>query len=71
MNKKIGALWFKTAKDGSRFMSGELEIDNRKIQIVVFKNTKQTEKQPDYRILESAPRPEADPNEIDLNDIPF
>ena len=48
-NKSIGALWQKTAKNGSVYFSGKC-FEKR---IVVFKNKKTSEKQPDYTILES------------------
>jgi uncharacterized protein (DUF736 family) len=55
--KSIGALWLKESKSGTKFFSGNIEIDGKKIAIVIFRNTKKPEgsKQPDYRILESVP----------------
>jgi len=59
--KDIGALWLRMAKSGSEYMSGAIEIEGKKYQIVAFKNTyKKTEKQPDYRIFPSVPRDAAD-----------
>ena len=47
---KIGALWLKNGKSG-KFMSGEVEIDGRKYQILVFKNNyKDSDNKPDYII---------------------
>ena len=54
-NKSIGALWLKKAKTGTTYMSGVIEKDGKKIRIVVFKNNKEKDNQPDYRILESTP----------------
>lgn len=55
--KNIGALWLKTAKNGSKYMSGVVEINGEKHSIVVFKNNyKEQDKHPDYRIFPSEPR---------------
>lgn len=53
---EIGALWKKTSAK-SQYLSGSLEVNGQKINIVCFLNTrKQKESQPDYRILISRPR---------------
>lgn len=86
-NKKIGALWKKRSQKGMDFMSGVIEIDNKKIFIVVFKNEKKTDKQPDYSILLSQPMGERPPQteqeeqvqaqptqqdqEVTIEDLPF
>ena len=59
MNDKIGALWIKTSTKGE-FLSGNIEVDGKKIAIVCFRNTlkKEGEKTPDYNILISKPREE-------------
>ena len=51
----IGALWVK-----EKMMSGNIEVDGKKIDIVVFKNTykKEGERTPDYRIFKSKPKGE-------------
>lgn len=54
-NEQLGALWLNESKNGNKYMSGELEINGEKIRIVVFKNTKQKETHPDYKILKSEP----------------
>ena len=52
-NKSIGALWLKEGKNG-KFMSGSIEIEGRKHNFVVFKNSyKEQDKQPDYKIFEA------------------
>lgn len=47
---KIGALWKKNGKNGE-YLSGEVEINNQKARILVFKNTKNKDAQPDYTIF--------------------
>ena len=55
-NRNIGALWSKKSKAGMNFLSGNVEINGEKIEIVVFKNTdKKNENGPDFRILLSTP----------------
>jgi len=56
-NKSIGALWKRTSKKGVEYFSGTIQMGNKTIQIVVFKNSNKKEaKHPDYRILLSTPR---------------
>lgn len=52
-NESIGALWKNQGKNGKTYLSGNVEIDGRKIPIIIFPNTykKPGEKTPDYRIL--------------------
>lgn len=56
-NQSIGALWLKTGARGE-FMSGNIEIDGVKHDIVVFPNSAKQpgERSPDWRILPSQPR---------------
>ena len=56
-NKSIGALWMKKSDGGTDYLKGNLELGPLfpKVEIVVFKNEKKTEAQPDYRILVSQP----------------
>jgi uncharacterized protein (DUF736 family) len=50
----IGACWLRESKRGSKYMSGNIEIDGKRINFVIFKNkNKKNDKQPDYNILES------------------
>lgn len=52
-----GALWVKESKAGNKFMSGVVEIDGVKTEIVVFKNNfKKADNHPDYRIYLSEKR---------------
>jgi len=79
MNEKnIGALWLKESKNGNKYMSGVIEIDGTKHEIVIFKNTfKKESKHPDYRIFQSkpmesrAPEVESKSAEHFEDDIPF
>lgn len=51
--QNIGALWIKQGKKG-QFLSGSLEINGQKVNIMVFKNTRKTElKYPDYQICQA------------------
>lgn len=61
---KIGALWLKTGKGGSRFMSGMIQEGDQHIRLLVFKNNyKEEAKHPDYVIY--APGGESN------DDLPF
>jgi uncharacterized protein (DUF736 family) len=82
MEKAIGALWTKKSAKGQDFLSGHIEIDGKKIKLVVFKNDKEDNaSRPDFRIFEAkpmegqAPRqttqaPRASADEF-TDDIPF
>jgi len=52
-NQTIGALWQKKSKDGIEYFSGNLDLGPlfQKINIVIFRNEKNKDTQPDYRIL--------------------
>jgi uncharacterized protein (DUF736 family) len=56
--RKIGALWSKKTSDGKNYLSGVISDLRGDIQIVVFRNDKKTENQPDYDILLSVPKEE-------------
>lgn len=48
----IGGLWLKTARDGQKYMSGNIEIKGEKHRFTVFKNKRKSEeKHPDYVIV--------------------
>lgn len=79
-SKEYGALWSKKSSKGMDFMSGTLEFDGKKIEVVAFLNSnKKNPKEPDWRIYESKPReqtqeynalPQRD-DEINPDNIPF
>ncbi len=70
-NDSIGALWIKE-KNNKKYMSGVIEINGEKINIVVFKNSyKKENKHPDYRILRSRPQSEQYGNSEQLSDKQF
>jgi len=49
--KKVGALWLKEGAKG-KYMSGEIEVGDQKISVLVFRNDKDgQEKRPDYRVF--------------------
>jgi hypothetical protein len=53
----IGALWEKNSSKGLKFFSGQIEVNEEKIQIVVFKNDyKKEDKHPDWKIFISKPK---------------
>ena len=63
INKPLGALWITKSKGGTEYLKGNLDLRPLfpKVDIVVFKNDKKTENQPDYRILVSQPKPTEEP----------
>jgi len=66
---KIGALWIKQSSKGDKFLSGQLELNNRKIRVLVFKNKRKNQgKSPDYYIYLGSDRNQADDFQ---DDIPF
>lgn len=54
-SRKIGALWLRNSKDGSKkYMSGVISDLRGDIQIVIFENDrKEKDNQPDFNILVS------------------
>jgi len=69
-----GALWIskddegnpKVDKKGNRYMSGNIEIDDHKYKVMMFKNEKTKDTQPDFNIVESGQK-----KEEFSDDIPF
>ena len=53
-NDKIGALWQRTSAKGTTYLTGE--INGQKI--VAFPNRKEHDKQPDWQVYKSQPRPQ-------------
>jgi len=47
---KIGALWEKISKKGTKYHSGLIEINGQKHKILMFKNNKKKDTHPDYNI---------------------
>lgn len=77
--KEHGALWIKQSARGE-YMTGTIEIDGTKVQVVAFKNdNKKNPKEPDWRLLKSEPReqksesvlPSYPADEVAPEDIPF
>lgn len=64
MAKQIGVLWKKESKDGKKYLSGVLDLGlDGEAHIAIFPNDrKDTEKQPDYRIVLNAVKPVAGPD---------
>lgn len=53
--KERGAAWVRVSQNGTRYMTGYVEVNGQKLDIVMFENKKKTGKQPDWKILESTP----------------
>jgi uncharacterized protein (DUF736 family) len=75
-NREIGALWKRTSKAGTKFLSGV--INNGvfgEVAIAIFERTeKRTENSPDYVIIASDPLPPQGSDakiEDDKEDLPF
>ena len=50
--KQIGGFWRKTSKSGLDFYSGNIQVNNERVSVVIFENTmKKNPKQPDYNIF--------------------
>jgi len=56
--RKIVALWSKKTSEGQEYFSGVISDLRGDIQIVVFRNDKKTDNQPDCDILLSEPKEE-------------
>lgn len=55
---KCGALWIKSSRGGTEFMSGEVEIAGVKHRVTVFRNGfKTTDKRPSYHIYRDTGAP--------------
>lgn len=71
---ELGALWTKNGAKGE-YMTGTLEFNGEKVNIVCFKQQKRGEKSPDWRVLKSVPRDQAQAArpaaDIDKSEIPF
>lgn len=58
MKTAIGGLWIRDMKMGRKYLSGYIEKDGKRIDVVVFKNDFKKGKAPDYRILPAMARGE-------------
>ena len=69
---EIGALWVKHGNKGD-YMTGTVEINGEKVNIVCFANTRATGNQPAWRVLKSVPKAEkpAVRGDVDSDSIPF
>jgi hypothetical protein len=56
-SNRIGAFW-KKERNGESFLSGELEMDGKKIYVSLFKNNKKVKpNQPDFNLVLSKNQP--------------
>jgi len=64
MSEKIGALWARQAKNGTRYFTGIIELDGKKTKIVIWPTKeKKSEKSPDYTInIDTYHKPEVNLN---------
>lgn len=68
--QSIGALWLRDSQNGTKYMSGVIEIDGVKHSVVVFKNNyKQEDKHPDYRVYLSDKQGQS--KHANDSDVPF
>ena len=49
---KLGVFWVKTRENGKPYLSGQLEIDGKKIPCFIFKNDYQEGNTPHFQIFE-------------------
>ena len=69
MEDRIGILWVKISKTGQTYLSGILEIEDKKTAIVVFKNyNKKSKDSPDYYVLEKVNSPEDNNKNLDIHE---
>ncbi len=73
--KEIGGLWLKDGKSG-KFFSGQVEINDVKYGLLIFKNKYKEGKQPDYKIFEGEvkkqeKKPESPEREPGEEEVPF
>jgi|TARA_R110000765_G_scaffold43465_1_gene91017 uncharacterized protein (DUF736 family) len=55
--RELGALWLKQGRSSKDYMTGHCSIDDKKVSVVVFKNTKKTsDRAPDYVIYKHKER---------------
>lgn len=55
-SRKIGAFWVKQSND-TRYLSGQIEVNGKKIPVVLFKNqNKKLEKHPDWELYKTIPQ---------------
>lgn len=64
--KELFALWKKESTKNTVYYTGNLTIDNKKHDIVVFANNKTNDKQPDYRIYLNDENKKSDDSIISL-----
>jgi len=64
-NNRIGSLWVKTSKGGTRYMSGIINVGGQEIRVVVFRNKqKRSDKSPDMSVFISKPaQPQGQPRQ--------
>ncbi len=57
---ELGALWKRVSANGNTFYTGKITVNGQAVDFVMFANTrKSAPNQPDWRIYESQPNPNA------------
>jgi hypothetical protein len=75
---ELGALWTKSGAKGD-YMTGDITVNGETIKVVCFRAQKRGEKSPDWRVLKSVPREQAQgarpapgpASDVDDSSIPF
>jgi len=63
MKTRLGRLWLKTARQGDKYMTGYVEIEGRKTDVIVFQNNNRRPEKNDsnFDIFLSEPRTSRSP----------
>ena len=69
-DRELGALWLNKGQNKD-YLSGHCSINDKKIELVVFKNTNKTsDRAPDYVIYKSRPKNGAPAEEKATEEVP-
>lgn len=59
---ELGSLWKKTSKNNQTYLTGVINLKSvgfdKNVDLIIFKNDRKTDKQPDFRIYFREPRAE-------------
>lgn len=73
MIQKVGALWQNNSQNPKApFAHGEIELDGKKVKVVVWRNKSENPKAPQYTIaLDTYERPQQPASDEFTDEIPF